>query len=602
MKVGRVWQVLLALVLACLPWLLNTATTPAASTLLQQARFGATLDDADAQAVSLPHRWHEACAECRTAWYHFDIPLSALAREPQAVYLADVADNAAVYLNGRLLGSGGSFTDPVARLGARAMLLPAPQSFWVVGPNRLYVLVKAEQAVDGRMAAPALAQEATLLPLERWRTLLAVTLPQLLATAAVVLGLVMGVLWFYRRQQPEYVLLAAAALAWAVWTFSEQTLQPPWLLPWWDGWLLLSLAMASLAWLALSCSLATAWPHHTHRAGLAVLSFAVGLVVAGTVWRGQGASTEVLRSLLLLAWVAAGALLARAGWQQREASLLVPGVVMSGLAAWEAASPWLPPHAWPLGASSFAAALLLGTAAWLLLLRFVQTLNAVELLNIDLEGMVQARTAELQEQFQRVRELERREAIANERERLMRDMHDGVGGHLVSVLAMIEADRRRPGELAEVVRHALEDMRLLVDSLEPVDDDLNAVLAMWHDRLAPRLRVAGVHLQWDVELLPPVPGLSPARVLHLLRILQEAVSNALRHGHARTLALEAASSEGVVRIRLQDSGSGFDAGASHSGRGLKNMRRRAGEAGASLDIRSAPGQGTSVTLGLPLTP
>ena len=237
-----------------------------------------------------------------------------------------------------------------------------------------------------------------------------------------------------------------------------------------------------------------------------------------------------------------------------------------------------------------------------MLLRFVQTLNAVELLNIDLEGMVQARTAELQEQFQRVRELERREAIANERERLMRDMHDGVGGHLVSVLAMIEADRRRPGELAEVVRHALEDMRLLVDSLEPVDDDLNAVLAMWHDRLAPRLRVAGVHLQWDVELLPPVPGLSPARVLHLLRILQEAVSNALRHGHARTLALEAASSEGVVRIRLQDSGSGFDTGASHSGRGLKNMRRRAGAAGASLDIRSAPGQGTSVTLGLPLTP
>ena len=81
----------------------------------------------------------------------------------------------------------------------------------------------------------------------------------------------------------------------------------------------------------------------------------------------------------------AGALLARAGWQRREASLLVPGVVMSGLTAWEAASPWLPPHARPLGASSLAAALLLGTAAWLLLLRFVQTLNAVELLNIDLD-------------------------------------------------------------------------------------------------------------------------------------------------------------------------------------------------------------------------
>ena len=115
----------------------------------------------------------------------------------------------------------------------------------------------------------------------------------------------------------------------------------------------------------------------------------------------------------------------------------------------------------------------------------------------------------------------------------MRDMHDGVGGHLVSLLAMIEADRRRPAELGTVVREALDDMRLMIDSFEPVDDDLNAVLAMWHDRLAPRLRGAKVTLHWDVDLLPEVPGLTPARVLHVLRILQEAVTNAIRHGQAR---------------------------------------------------------------------
>ena len=126
MKVSRVWYLLLALALVGLPWLLNTLTTPAASTLLQQARMGATLDDTEARPVTLPHRWHEACSECRTAWYHFNIPLSELPREAQAFYLADVADNAAVYLNGRLLGSGGAFTDPVARLGARALLLSAP--------------------------------------------------------------------------------------------------------------------------------------------------------------------------------------------------------------------------------------------------------------------------------------------------------------------------------------------------------------------------------------------------------------------------------------------------------------------------------------------
>ncbi|MDP3221681.1 MAG: histidine kinase, partial [Rubrivivax sp.] len=327
---------------------------------------------------------------------------------------------------------------------------------------------------------------------------------------------------------------------------------------------------------------------------------AAAAAAAAAAWLLQASLPVIALSGLFLPWVAAGLVLARAGWRRDDGRLLVSGLVLAVLGTWLVVAPALPAGGQGLAVPSVAAALTLGTAGWLLLLRFVQTLNAVELLNIDLEALVQARTAELQSQFERVRELERRQAIADERERLMRDMHDGVGGHLVSVLAMIENDRRRPGELAEVVRQALDDMRLLVDSLEPEDDDLNAVLAMWHDRLAPRLRVAGVVLHWQVDLLPPVPGLSPARVLHVLRILQEGVSNALRHGQARTLTLGAVAADGGVRIALQDDGLGFDAGASFSGRGLKNMRRRAQEVGATLGIESAAGQGALITLWLPL--
>lgn len=244
-------------------------------------------------------------------------------------------------------------------------------------------------------------------------------------------------------------------------------------------------------------------------------------------------------------------------------------------------------------------ALLLGVAAWTLLLRFVQTLNAVELLKIDLEALVAERTAALQAQFARVRELQRQQTLAAERERLMRDMHDGVGGHLVAMLAMIEADRRRPGELATVVREALDDMRLMVDSLEPVDDDLNAVLAMFHDRLAPRMKLAGVALHWDVDLLPAVPGLTPARVLHVLRMLQEAVTNAIRHGQAHTLWLGAQPQTAQVLITLRDDGCGFDPQAASSGRGLKNLHRRGAEIGATVQICSQPGQGSTVRIALP---
>ncbi|MCW5609768.1 MAG: hypothetical protein KIS83_03630 [Rubrivivax sp.] len=322
-----------------------------------------------------------------------------------------------------------------------------------------------------------------------------------------------------------------------------------------------------------------------------------------------------MQALLRGVFALCGLALAQRGWQRADARLLWPGAVLllgaaadllrlppAALGVTPGAAPW---HE-PLPLLPWALAALLGSAAWLLLARFVETLNAAELLNVDLEALVHERTAALQAQFERVRELERREAIAAERERLMRDMHDGVGGHLVSMLAMIEADRRRPGELAVVVREALDDMRLMIDSLEPVDDDLNAVLAMFHDRLAPRLRGAGVTLHWDVDLLPQVAGLTPARVLHLLRILQEGVSNALRHGRARTLWLRAdaagpagatgAAGGAAVTITLRDDGSGFDPAAASGGRGLKNMRRRAQEAGLALDLVSAAGAGTTLTL------
>jgi signal transduction histidine kinase len=172
------------------------------------------------------------------------------------------------------------------------------------------------------------------------------------------------------------------------------------------------------------------------------------------------------------------------------------------------------------------------------------------------------------------------------------------------MLAMIEAGagapEQRPAELATAVRDALDDMRLMIDSLEPVDDDLNAVLAMFHDRLAPRLRAAGVALHWEVELLPQVSGLTPARVLHVLRILQEAVTNAVRHGRSKTLRLTAAHSgqANAVRLVLRDDGCGFDTQAPGEGRGLKNMRRRAELAGGAINVTSTPPQGVTVELTL----
>lgn len=596
-RARRALALLAAAAAALLPWALDIASAPPGALLVSRAQFAETIDDQRARAVTLPHRWHDdGCAGCRTVWYRFDLPLAEPPRDAQAIYLAGVGGNAAAYLNGRLLGAGGRFSDPVAVLGARPLLLAAPVAWWQAGDNRLYVLVKATDPRHGTMPAPALGAEATLRTLAGWRSALVVTLPQVLAAAAAMLALTMGVLWFYRRREADYALLAAACLAWALAGFVRLVVEPPWPAPWWDAFGLGALALLATALLALAPRLAgaaAAPPGAGRLAGAAALAAAA----AAAAWAPMGLVQDAVRALALLGCAAAGAWWLAAGWRGGDARRLVPGAMLAvaGVAEAAAALPgW--PSAPPLGLS-LAVCALLGVAGWMLLLRFVETLNALELLNIDLEAMVRERTAELEAQFERVRELERAQTLATERERLMRDMHDGVGGHLVSMLAMIEADRRRPGELADVVRAALDDMRLMVDSLEPVDDDLNAVLAMFHDRLAPRLRAAQVGLHWDVALLPEVPGLGPARVLHVLRMLQEAVTNAIRHGRAKTLWIGAAAdAAGGVRIEVRDDGGGFDPRAVQGGRGLKNLARRAREVGAELDIRSAPGEGARVVV------
>jgi signal transduction histidine kinase len=593
----RLLALAVAALLAALPPLLEQAATPEPAWRLGQARFSETVDDVAALTVDLPHRWASACPDCRTVWYGFPLSLAEPPRDARLIYLPAAGQNAAIYLNGRLLAQGGRFSEPMARLGARPLSALAPPSLWNAGDNRLYVLVKADRPASGFLAAPAIGTEDALASVVQWRRFLVQTLPQGLAAVCAMLALVMGLIAFYRRQAPGYRVLAIAAALQALQAWSIGVVEPPIAGPVWDAGLAAAQVLAAAAVCLLAVHLnggaarAWAWPAATAAAALA------GMAV---VLDRSGLAFEAASRVPLFASVVAGAWLAAPAWRQPDLALGVAGLLLAVLSGADLLRIGFDPGAAPFQA--WGLLLFFGAAAWQLLLGFLETLNTLELLNIDLEALVQVRTTELQAQFERVRELERRQTLAAERERLMRDMHDGVGGHLVSLLGMIDTGRSAPDLLRTAVRDALDDMRLMIDSLEPVDDDFNAVLAMWHDRLGPRLRAAGITLHWDVDLLPAVSGLTPARVLHVLRILQEAVTNAVRHGQAQCLWLSAMADvdAGTVQLSLRDDGGGFEPATAASGRGLKNMRHRAHEVGARVDVRSAPGQGTHITLVLPL--
>jgi signal transduction histidine kinase len=245
-------------------------------------------------------------------------------------------------------------------------------------------------------------------------------------------------------------------------------------------------------------------------------------------------------------------------------------------------------------------------AGALVIANLVDALRESEVLNRELDERVSEKHAELAGSYERMRGLEREQATAVERERIMREMHDGVGGLLVSTLAMVEAGEGDRDRLGGALREALDEMRLMLDSLDPAEDDLLAVLATMRARLQPRLAVHGIEFDWQVAATQPLPGLTPTVVLHVLRIVQEAISNTIRHADARTITVRSGESsragrEGVF-LEVADDGCGLrDEVAPGSHRGLANMRRRAQEIGAELEVQGSPG-GTCVRLWLALEP
>ena len=178
---------------------------------------------------------------------------------------------------------------------------------------------------------------------------------------------------------------------------------------------------------------------------------------------------------------------------------------------------------------------------WILIDRFIRALDEARRLNAELEGRVAQKHAELQQNFAQLREMERQQTIAEERQRIMSDMHDGIGGQLISTLSLVEKGSLSSAEVAAVLRECLEDLRLTIDSLEPTDNDLLTVLGNLRYRLQGRLQRCGIELDWQVREVTRLACLTPQNVLHILRILQEAFTNVLKHAHATVIRVETGS-------------------------------------------------------------
>jgi signal transduction histidine kinase len=235
----------------------------------------------------------------------------------------------------------------------------------------------------------------------------------------------------------------------------------------------------------------------------------------------------------------------------------------------------------------------------------------LEALTNNLEQKIAEKTNQLETEFTK-RESQSKEIVKlEERARIMRDFHDGVGGHLVSLLGAAKRDALDARQIEQMVNDALVDFRIAIDSLSPDETDMTTALASLRFRLLPRLKAAGLASNWAIDALPDKLGFSREAIFHVQRIMAEAITNVVKHASASRVdvrvRLEAGAGEsGALTIEVADDGVGISSGLSdltepRRGRGLSNIRQRAGLIGGKVAWvpTSEGGQGTTLRLVVP---
>lgn len=198
--------------------------------------------------------------------------------------------------------------------------------------------------------------------------------------------------------------------------------------------------------------------------------------------------------------------------------------------------------------------------------------------------------------------------LTEERNRLARELHDSVSQELfaasmlVSAINEIATDESQQlmqvlGQIEQMIQQAQLEMRALLLHLRPIALKNHSLKEGIDQLLTELIEKVPISINWHLEDL----HLNRAVEDHLFRILQESLSNALRHSKANQLDVLFIAREGIAILSVVDDGVGFDSEKEQSGSyGLTNMQERTMEIGGQFRIVSLPGQGTKVTVRVPI--
>jgi signal transduction histidine kinase len=543
------------------------------------------------QRVDLPHATRDA-----TAWYRVAFDLAApKTDQPWAVYLPYLYRGGRLFLNGVPLASIQETSADLVIRWERPHLVTIPASALRPGTNQLLVRVPATAVSPDHMPLLQIGPYIELLPVYESRLFWVGTMPQFTVLSCLVVGLLALFIWWRRPEETLYGLFGAASVLWGIRTLTfvievlPSTAWHAWRaiyhgatggfvvfmllfamclagigyarLKW---WLFAYWALGPIAYLATGGneSLVTRW----WAGGLLPIGFAVLVISIRAAYMQRTMAKLVLSAALTLA-VLAGL---------HDYLIATSSPIIRALAPGHVADRIFLLH--------YAADIVLVVMGGLLSARFVGTLQALAQLNRTLELRVAEREITLSKNYERMRQLERQHAAGEERQQIMRDLHDGLGSQLFLMLSRAEGGQIEQPEMVQALRECIADMRLTLEAMSPETHDFLQAWGNFRFRWQHALEASGLACTWELDASSDRIDLSPHATLQLLRIVQEALTNVLKHARANQVAIRLRVQERTLSIEIVDDGRGLDRANARGGHGLNNMRARALHLGARIEI------------------
>ncbi|WP_427912956.1 sensor histidine kinase [Ramlibacter sp. MMS24-I3-19] len=554
---------------------------------------------------TLPDSWSVSNpGQSGYGWYRMLLVLPDAPVEEWGAYLPTVSTTHHLFINGVDVG-GGAMSGPFQRTMGTPQINLIPPSLLNAGRNEILLRLRVAPNLRGGLGPLLVGPHPSVEPLYERDLLVRVTLPRALNLALIFVGVLVLLLWLRRPSESIYGVFAALAIVWSLRNFLY-TVSLPIGSNVWEALVLGSLALVeTLLWMFVLRYTGKAPPTFERWAltgalvSLPLLASLHSSVVSALrlPWYLGCTVFSLFVIVLLIRHLYARRPEQPGPWLVLGAMLVM---LLLGLTDLAVSAHLL--QFGPAARMSYGAPLLLCAFVYALADNYFGTYEEARALNAELEQRVQHRARQLEITYERVRALEHAAILASERERIMKDMHDGIGSHLIAAVDAVERGSASPHTVAALLRECIDDLRLMIDSLEPDDVALQTSLGNLRYRLEPRLRAAGIALQWDVDDAVNIP--SGISVLQILRIVQEAVANVLKHAEATLLHVSCRLEEERLVLRIADNGHGAAGHVEKTGdpmhRGIHNMRMRAQQLNGEFEIAERS-PGTEVTIRVPVS-